>query len=160
MALTVVQLETSLTPSINTSGGGKRALADLENLLAGVAAGAKSGSSLQVLSSAVKASGTVTFSGASGTVGSVINGVTITAAHGASDAADAIAHAAAINASADALISGVVTAAVTASGVVTITAVNAGVTGNTITITASGTGVTASGARLTGGSQTRASLSL
>lgn len=97
---------------------------------------------------AVRASGTITFSGASGTVGSTIAGVAKTAAHGASDNADATAHAAAINA--DATLSKLVEATANAN-VVTVTALQPGVTGNQITTVASGTGVSASGAKLTGG---------
>jgi phage tail sheath gpL-like len=41
-------------------------------------------------------------------------------------------------------------------GVVTVTADNKGVAGNTITLAASGTGATASGVRLTGGSESTA----
>lgn len=96
----------------------------------------------------VQASGTVTFSGASGTVGSTIAGTTKTAAHGASDNADATAHAAAINA--DATLSKLVSASANAN-VVTITALQPGLLGNQITLVASGTGVTVSGAKFSGG---------
>jgi phage tail sheath gpL-like len=99
---------------------------------------------------AAQASGTLTLSSASGAVGGVINGVTITATAAGGDTATAALIAAAINASANALVAGIVTA--TASGaVVTIRSVDATKAANAITLVASGTGVTASGARLTGG---------
>lgn len=99
---------------------------------------------------AAQASGTLTISSGSGTVGGSINGVAITVTWGTSDTATAAALAAAINASTNALVKGIVTAKA-ASGVVTITSVDATKTANAITLAASGTGVTASGARLTGG---------
>lgn len=94
------------------------------------------------------ATGTITFSSASGTVGAVIAGVTKTAAHGADDTADAVALVAAILA--DTTLNKIVTAS-NVAGVVTITALVPGVLGNQITTVASGTGVTASGAKLAGG---------
>lgn len=101
-------------------------------------------------SAGAQATGTLTIASGSGSVGGSINGVSITVTWGTSDAASATALAAAINASTNALIQGVVYATV-ASGVVTVNAVKGGVDGNAITLVASGTGVTASGARLTGG---------
>jgi phage tail sheath gpL-like len=76
--------------------------------------------------------------------------VTITVAAGGGDTATATAIAAAINASADALVSGLVSA-VGNGAVVTVTASAKGKPGNCVTLAATGTGVTASGARLTGG---------
>lgn len=111
----------------------------------------QSGASLTADMRAVQASGTLTLSSASGTVGGIINGVTITVTAAGGDTATAVLIAAAINASANALVSGFVTAA-SNGAVVTITAVNGGVGGNAQTLAATGTGVTASGARLTGGS--------
>lgn len=99
---------------------------------------------------AVAASGTVTLSGASGTVGATINGVSITVAYATSDTNTASLLAAAINASINALVAPFVTAT-SALGVVTVTAKTKGVVGKTITLAASGTGALASGARLTGG---------
>jgi phage tail sheath gpL-like len=101
---------------------------------------------------AVAATGTVTLSGASGTVGATINGVSLTAAFDTDDTTTAAALAAAINASTNALVEPFVTAT-SALGVVTITAVDKGVAGNTITLAATGTGCTASGNRLTGGTE-------
>jgi phage tail sheath gpL-like len=126
----------------------------LINFLAGLANSAKGlGASVDVKQNGgtgVQASGTVTLSSASGTVGATINGVSTTVTASGGDTATATALAAAINASANALIAGLYTAAA-AAGVVTITAVSKGALGNATTLAASGTGATASGTRLTGG---------
>lgn len=53
--------------------------------------------------------GALTLSGASGAVGGIINGVTLTATHGTTDILDAALIAAVINASSDALVQGFVT---------------------------------------------------
>lgn len=101
----------------------------------------------------VAATGTLTLSSASGTVGGIINGVTVTVTASGGDTATAAALAAAINASGNPLVSGSVIAT-SALGVVTLTARQPGPSGNAITLAASGTGVTASGARLAGGAST------
>jgi phage tail sheath gpL-like len=106
-----------------------------------------------VRATAVAASGTLTISSGSGTVGGSINGVSNTVTWATDDATTATALAAAINASSNALIQNLVTASAS-GGVVTITSTIPGAVGNCMTLTASGTGVTASGARLTGGSST------
>lgn len=98
----------------------------------------------------VAASGTITFSSASGTTSQTINGVTGFSQTTGDDTARAAALAAAITASTDPLISGVLTASA-ALGVVTITAVHKGTTGNAITLAVTGTGVARSGATLSGG---------
>lgn len=129
-------------------------------------AGGSRHASVMVGVGAVKASGTVTFSGtgaANDTI--IINGVTFTAKAsgatgnewnvGASATLSAAAAAAAINASATALISGYVTASAS-EGVLTITAGKAGIMGNTVTIAEGVDGsshMAVSGARLTGGSE-------
>lgn len=100
--------------------------------------------------SATAASGTVTLSSSSGTVGATINGVSVTTAFDTSDTVTATALAAAINASTNALVQYLVTAS-SSAGVVTITATQKNRLGNAITLAATGTGATASGARLTGG---------
>ena len=97
-----------------------------------------------------KATGTFTIASGSGTITGTINGVAIAITWATSDTNSAALLAAAINASANALIAGIVTAT-SAAGVVTVTAVKGGLAGNAVTIAASGTGNTASGARLTGG---------
>lgn len=101
-------------------------------------------------SNGTAASGTITMASSSGTVGAIINGVTVSVTWATSDTASSAALAAAINASANALVAPFVTAT-SALGVTTITAKNKGTQGNAITLAATGTNVTASGARLTGG---------
>jgi hypothetical protein len=147
-------------------------LANLEDYLGAFGNGAKGlGGSIDVQQStsstvaavgavgsdAVAASGTLTLSTSSGTVGGVINGVTITVTFDTDDDTTAGLIATEINDSTDALVAGLVTAEA-AAGVVTVTATVAGVTGNCITLAKSGTGVTASGARLTGGVDATAKL--
>lgn len=126
-----------------------RAASFLEALGAGMRVG-----SVAVLTNngnAAAATGEVEFDGTSGTTTVTINGVAFSQTSG-TDAERAAAAAAAINASANALIDGVVTAT-DSNGVLTILADVKGKSGNWITLAASGTGVTASGNRLTGGSE-------
>ncbi len=126
-------------------------LKNIKNLYKALSAGALASPSVLIARVApVYASGTITLSSASGTLTATINGVSVTSSGAGTDTADAVAMAVAINASADALISGLVTAT-SALGVVTITAVNPGKSGNAITTAGSGTGVTADQARLVGG---------
>lgn len=115
--------------------------------------------SVDVRSVAVPASGTISVAGADGgTYTATINGVAITVTGtSGNNTATATSIAAAINASTNALVQNIVTAS-SSAGVVTITAVVPGVLGNCITLAASGTGATASGARLTGGSETRVNM--
>lgn len=123
-------------------------------------AGFKRGNLRIAAGDAVRASGTITFSSFAADDVVTVNGVTFTAkvspagaqqfALGASDAIAAANLTAKINASALALVTGVVTAANTSSGVTTLTAVQPGLTGNCITIAISARG-SVSGARLTGG---------
>ncbi|MDX2014148.1 MAG: hypothetical protein SFW67_28375 [Myxococcaceae bacterium] len=89
---------------------------------------------------AVRAFGTITFTGASGTVGATVAGIAKTFTHGANDAADAASLKSAIDA--DATLNKLVTCTV-AGAVVTITAKQPGVLGNQLTLAASGTGVAA-----------------
>ncbi len=106
----------------------------------------------------VEAAGTVVFSTSSGTLEILVNGVTFSAATGGGDTANAAALAVLINASVDALISGVVTATSAADGAdanLVVTATRAGLSGNYITLTVTGTGVTGPVAgRLEGGTET------
>jgi hypothetical protein len=97
-----------------------------------------------------RASGTLTISSGSGQVGGTIEGTLITVLWATSDTASATALAAAINASPDPAIKGVIEAK-SAAGVVTVYAKNPGTGGNAYTLVASGTGVTASGATLANG---------
>jgi len=99
---------------------------------------------------AAKASGTFTTSSGSGAQVVVINGASITSTWATSDTVAAAALARLILASEAVGIRGVVTAT-SAAGVVTVTALRPGTTGNSVTTTASGTGMTAAQAKLTGG---------
>lgn len=136
---------------------GERMCTRVSEWLVALAGGVREGS-VTFSSNDVAATGTLTLSSASGTVGGIINGVTVTVTASGGDTATAAALAAAINASANALVSGSVIAT-SALGVVTLTARQAGPSGNAITLAATGTGVTASGARLTGGASTTFSFS-
>lgn len=100
----------------------------------------------------VAPTGTFTSSSGSGTQTALINGVSIAITWATSDTVSAALMAAAINASTDALVSGLVSAT-SALGVVTVTGIGSAIskTGNAITTTATGTGFTAGQARLTGG---------
>jgi phage tail sheath gpL-like len=146
----VIRSNTDEQPWI--SGAKNYSLNRLINYLASVLGGARSGAvTIEARNTAVAATGTVTLSSSSGTVGATINGVSVTTAFATSDTVTAAALAAAINASGSALVNKHVTAT-SALGVVTVTAVHPGYAGNAVTLAASGTGATASGARLTGGS--------
>lgn len=135
----------------------RRALAQLGNFVIGLASGTEQGTVSYATDAAdwVAASGTVTISSGSGSIAAIINGVTISVTWATSDTNTATLLAAAINASVNALVAPFVSAT-SALGVVTITADQKGVQGNSITLAASGTGATASGARLAGGSETTA----
>lgn len=129
----------------------------LAGFVRGLAGGSRLGAvAMAADTSASPATGTLTLSSASGTVGGTINGVSVTVAASGGDTATAAAIAAAINASGNALVNKHVTAT-SALGVVTITAITPGFSGNAITLAASGTNVTASGARLTDGTATAVS---
>lgn len=135
---------------------------NLRNLAQQLESGMLDSISLIARATPVKAVNTIVCDGTTGTVGATVNGVTnnVTAAV-SDDVATAALIAAAINANSNALVSGLVTATsaagLTTTGVVTITAVDPGKSGNAITTAAVGTGVTATGARLisgTNGTQT------
>lgn len=145
------------------TGNKLREINKLQAYLNALAAGVRH-ATVAVGVAAVKASGTVTFTGVGAADDTIlINGVTFTAKasgatgdqwnKGATLSASAANLAAAINASTTALVAGYVTAAAVA-GVVTITAERPGVLGNCITI-AEGVDSTnkmaVSGDRLTGG---------
>lgn len=97
------------------------------------------------------AAGTITLVSGSGTITAIINGVSIAITWATDDTVSAALLAAAINASSNALVTGLVTAT-SALGVCTINAALLGKMGNAVLLSATGTGATASGARLTGGS--------
>lgn len=154
MSATVVVISHTTPCHSQVAGNKNTNLSKLENFISALKSGSIVGSTVDVLANSsgtpTAASGTVTLSGASGTVGATINGKSITVTYATSDANTASLLAAAINASTDALVSGWVTASA-ASGVATITATQKSAWGNAITLAASGTGATASGSRLTGG---------
>lgn len=145
------------------STGHRMAATQLCNYVNALASGQRA-ASIACGVGAVKASGTITFSGVGAANDTVlVNGVTFTAVAsgatgnqwnvGGTAALSAAALAAAINASVTALVSGYVTAAAV-SGVVTITAARPGILGNAVTIAEGVDGsshMAVSGARLTGG---------
>lgn len=120
----------------------------LANYFAAAAGGVYPSTALQVGAHAVAATGTLTISSGSGSVGGTINGTTVTATWATSDTNSAALVAAAINANSTV---NKFVQATSAAGVVTLTAFPPGSLGNCCTLVASGTGVTASGAKLTGG---------
>jgi hypothetical protein len=153
MALINLQIQTN-DSEVFVGADRLQTVKKLERLLKSASMGARR-NALTIVTGVtpVAASGTITMASSSGTVGAVINGVTITVTWATDDTLSSAALAAAINASVNALVSGIVTAT-SALGVTTITsATKFGVTGNAITLAATGTNVTASGSgRLTGAS--------
>lgn len=158
MANTIISITHATPFSLGINGAARRgnqAVQLVIGLLKALVSGTKKGTALTInagtaTTALASATGTVTLSGASGTVGATINGVSVTVAYATSDTVTAAALATAINASSNALVKYLV-AATSAAGVVTIYALQPGITGNCITLAASGTGATASGTRLTGG---------
>lgn len=155
MATVVVTIETSKDPTEYYKAGQKNANGNrLIDLLRGLNAGSLVGSIFVQGSttSPVAASGTITqVSAVSGNT-VTIGGVTLTAATdwsvAGSDAEDATALAAAINANTTL---NKIVVATSASNVVTITALQKGVIGNYITLAKSGAPITVSGAYLASG---------
>lgn len=113
--------------------------------------GARLTGGLKAQSEGAQATGTVTISSGSGATAATINGVACSVTWASSDDNTATLLANKINETASNALIGHLVVATAATNVVTITAVQGGVSGNAITLSASGTGVTASGARLTGG---------
>ena len=149
-----------LAPLGNPYDSPRTRLRNVANLLRGLALGALplSGSRRPVVRfGTAVATGTLTLASASGAVGGTINGLAVTVTAAGGDVATAAAIAAAINASSNAAIAGIVTAS-SIGAVVTVSAAAAGAIGNAITLVASGTGVTASGAKLAGGTTTTVGL--
>lgn len=155
---------------VNGTGNRHQLMKKITNYLEGVMSGTKNASldvQLPNSTTLAKASGTITFTGAPTANDTCsINGVTFTAvASGATGNqfnisgtnTSAANLAAAINASASAAVSGVVTAAAVA-GVVTVTAVTAGKGGNSLTLSTSLTNTTASASTLTGGANATATV--
>lgn len=149
MAIFVITATTSYDPGdVSFANQGKgRVTREIEKIISSLAVGSHTGS-IDVQSAPTYASGTLTLSTASGTVGGTIGGKAVTVTASGGDTATAAAIAAAINA--DTTANQYVTAT-SAGAVVTVQAIVPGTVGNGITLTASGTGVTASGTRLAGG---------
>jgi phage tail sheath gpL-like len=158
----------TLTSTFETAGGNHSIAQRLTNYIDSLQTGGELAQSssippsiaLSIQENCVQASGTLTFVSVIATDAFVINGVTFTCVAsgatgnqfnvGASDTLTAAAAAAAINASATALISGYVTAS-SALGVLTITSAFYGLSGNQCTLVSNDATITASGARLTAG---------
>ena len=150
MSTISVTVEAPGQPTFKINQALRPKLVRIAQAIEGIAGGEPRGRLTKAFIGLTKASGTLTLSSASGAVGGTINGVTITVTASGGDTATAAAIAAAINASTNPLVAGLVTA--TSSGaVVTVTSVAAGLSGNQATFAASGTGVTANGTRLAGG---------
>jgi phage tail sheath gpL-like len=157
MASTVIRI-TDAKPTAKLYGTNKPArlarwgVGNLSKYLYAIASGIRKATVTSVVdgTTLAEATGTLTLSSASGAVGGTINGVAVTATASGGDTNSAALVAAAINASANALVAGMVYAT-SAGAVVTVRARHPGKLGNATTLAASGTGVTASGARLTGG---------
>jgi hypothetical protein len=153
--------QNALESHLLLNSGARRVKDNLGALLSALASGAVDQNSVKLVTGAVKASGTITFSSLVADDTVTINGVVFTAkaspsganqfALGADDTAAAANLAAKINASALAKIANVVTA--TSNGaVVTITCVVPGLVGNLGTLAISAHG-SVSGAALTGGAE-------
>jgi phage tail sheath gpL-like len=134
------------------AGAKLQGLDPVRELLNGTENGASDrGVSVYVATSTVNAAyatGTLTLSSGSGSVGGTIGGTAVTATWATSDANSAALIAAAINANTTV---NKFCSATSSGAVVTITAASSGQIGERITLVASGTGVTASGANLGAG---------
>ncbi len=124
---------------------------NLTNMINKFEAGGLDNQTLRADVTPVYATAVYTLSSSSGVLTATINGVALaTSSLSGTDTENAAALVVVINASSNALITGIVTAA-SALGVVTVTAVIPGVTANSITTTATGTGNSVAHARMTGG---------
>jgi phage tail sheath gpL-like len=151
--VTLTYLDEQVPAQAKLASHKRRTLEELAMHFEALAGGSRQGS-VSILtnggSNGTAATGTITMASSSGTVGAIINGVTVSVTWATSDTASSAALAAAINASVNALVQPFVSAT-SALGVTTLTAKNKGTQGNAVTLAATGTNVTASGARLTGG---------
>lgn len=167
LAITTARPDTYLEQNFETATGKQAIVQRLLNFITGISSGSEMTPSIaiSVQDNEVRASGTLIFDTVIATDAFVINGVTFTCMAsgatgnqfnvGADDTESAVNAAAAINASVTALVSGYVTAAgaagLTTTGVVTITSVAYGLSGNQATLVSNDATITASGAKLTGG---------
>ena len=161
MANTIISINHPTPFSLGINGAARRgnqAVQLVIGLLKALVAGAKKGTALTInagtaTTALAPAAGTVTLAtGSSGTYTATINGVALTVTYATSLTATAALLAKEINDSTNALVQYLVRA-VSVGPVVTVVALQPGITGNTITLAASSSAgtATASGARLTGG---------
>ena len=133
------------------AGNPRQAAIKLANILWAVANGSVAVSALSIATSAtapVRASGTITISGGSGSVATTINGTAVTVTADADDGVTAGLLAAAVNA--NTTVNKLVSAAAVGSTVV-VTAHVPGTIGGALTFVVSGTGLTVTGSgKLTG----------
>ena len=161
MASTILSISHAKPFNLGVNGAARRgnvALKMVLTFLSGLVSGAFKGTAVTVnagtaTTALAPATGTVTLAaGTSGTFTATINGVAIQVTYATSLSYTAGLLAAAINTSGNALVQYLVSA-VAVGPVVTIVALQPGITGNCITLAASSSAgtATASGARLTGG---------
>lgn len=161
MANTIISINHPSPFNLGVDGASRRrneAVQLVLGFLRGLLTGTQKGTALTInagtsTTALAPATGTVTLAtGSSGTYTATINGVAIQVTYATSLSATAALLAAAINTSSNALVQYLVSA-VAVGPVVTIVALQPGITGNCITLAASSSAgtATASGARLTGG---------
>ena len=161
MANTIISISHPSPFNLSVNGAARRGNAAVQLVLGfirALVAGPKKGTSLTInagtaTTALAPATGTVTLAtGSSGTYTATINGVAVAVTYATSLTETAALLAAAINTSTNALVQYLV-AAVAVGPVVSIYALQPGITGNAITLAASSSAGTAvaSGARLTGG---------
>ena len=177
LAITTSRPDTYLVSTFEAVGGNRAIAERIKQYLERVATGSESalssgnppGIAVSVQGSAVRASATLTCVSVIATDTVVINGVTFTAVdsapstnqfvRAASNTTTATNLAAAINASATALVAGYVTAT-SAVGVVTVYSAFYSTAGNQTTLTTAGGTITASSSRLISGAADAAALNL
>lgn len=171
LTVTTARDDDTLSRDFETVGSSRAVAQRIVNYLTSVMSGTEGAQdadnppsiSVSILENQVAATGSFAFDTVIASDEIVINGVTFTAAAapatgtneflvGADDGETAENAAAAINASATALVTGVVTAEASGDDVI-VTAVARGLGGNAITISSPDATITASGARLVGGAE-------
>lgn len=161
MANTIISINHPTPFSLGINGASRRGIQAVQlviGLLKALVSGTKKGTALTInagtaTTALAPAAGTVTLvAGSSGTYTATINGVAVTVTYATSLTATAALLAAAINTSTNALVQYLV-GAVAVGPVVSVYALQPGITGNCITLAASASAgtATASGTRLTSG---------
>lgn len=161
MANTIISINHPSPFNLSVNGAARRGNAAVQMVLGflrGLVSGTQKGTAITInagtaTTALAPATGTVTLvAGTSGTFTATINGVAITVTYATSLSNTATLLAAAINASTNALVQYLV-GAVAVGPVVTVYALQPGITGNCITLAASSSAgtATASGARLASG---------